>query len=69
MGLVFVSIWSVHIGWCTNPFILKVIIDIYVPIGIFLTVLGFFLVGLAFLLCLLAMYVPLAYVTRMVWWC
>ena len=44
MGLVFVSIqpvcgWSILVG-AFNPFIFKEIIDIYVPIAIFLIVWG-----------------------------
>ena len=38
-----------------NPFIFRVIIDTYVPIGIFLIFGGFVFIGLSFLLCLLAM--------------
>ena len=42
MGLVFVSIQYLLVG-AFNPFTFKVIIDIYVSIGIFLIVLGLFL--------------------------
>ena len=43
MGLVFVSIQSVTLVDAFNPFTFKVIIDIYVPIGIFLIVFYLFL--------------------------
>ena len=51
-----------------NPFIFKVIIDIYVPTTVFLVVLGFFCVSLFLLLCFLLREVPLAFVVKLVWW-
>ena len=42
MGLVFVSIQYLLVG-AFNPFTFKVIIDIYVPIGLLLIVLGLYL--------------------------
>ena len=42
-----------------NPFIFKVIIDMYDPITIFLIVVGVFCVGLFLLLCFLPREVPL----------
>ena len=44
-----------------NPFTSKVIIDMYDPITIFLTVLGLFSVGLFLLLCFLPREFPLAF--------
>ena len=44
-----------HLVGVLNPFTFKVIIDTYVPIGIFLIFGGFVFIGLSFLLCLLAM--------------
>ena len=52
-----------------NPLTFKVIIDTYVPIGIFLIILGLFSVGLFFVLCFLPREVPLAFVVKLVWWC
>ena len=52
-----------------NPFIFKVIINMYDPITIFLIVLGLFSVGLFLLLCFLPREVPLAFVVKLVWWC
>ena len=49
-----------------NLFTFKVIIDLYVLIGIFLIVLYLFFVGLSFLSCLLAMQVPLVFIVRLV---
>ena len=59
-----------HLVGVLNPFTFKVIIDTYVPIGIFLIILGLFLFVLqvSFLLCLLAMEVPLVFVAMLVWW-
>ena len=44
-----------------NPFTFKVIIDLYDPSTIFLTVLGLFSVGLFLLLCFLPREFPLAF--------
>ena len=52
-----------------NPFLFKVMVDMYVFITIFLIVLGLFSVGLFFLLCFLSREVPLAYAVELVWWC
>ena len=52
-----------------NPFTFKVIINMYVPITISLTVLGFLIVGLFLLLCFLPREVPLAFVVKLVLWC
>ena len=50
-----------------NPFTFNVIIDMYVPITIFLTVLVSLLVGLFLLLCFLLRGVPLAFAVELVW--
>ena len=52
-----------------NPFTFKVIIYMYDPITIFLTVLGLFSVGLSLLLCFLPREFPLSFVIKLVWWC
>ena len=51
-------------GWCINPFIFKVIINMYDTITIFLIVLGLFSVGL---LCFLPREVFLAFVVELFW--
>ena len=52
-----------------NPFTVKIIIDTYDSIIIFLIVLGLFSVGRAFLFsCFRPREVPLAYVVKLVWW-
>ena len=51
-----------------NLFTLKIIIDMYDPITIFLVVWGLFSVGLFLPLCLLPSEVPLAFVVMLVWW-
>ena len=52
-----------------NPFILKVIVDMYDSLIIFLIVLGLFCVGLFLVLCFLPGEVPLAFIEKLVWWC
>ena len=52
-----------------NPFTFKVIIDMYVPMTIFLIVFGFVFVGPFLLLCFPLREVPLAFVVELVWWC
>ena len=52
-----------------NLFTFKVIIDMYVPITIFLIVLGFFFLSSFLLLCFPLRAVPLAFVVELVWWC
>ena len=47
-----------------NPFIFKVIIDMYDPISMFLIVLGLFPVGLFLVLCFLLREVPLAFIVK-----
>ena len=67
MGLVFVSIQPVCVFWLEylNPFTFKVIIDIYVPIAIFLIVWGYFIDMFSFLVYL--DYVsPLTFVVKLV---
>ena len=49
-----------------NPFTFKVIIDIYVPIAIFL--IGVDFVDLFLLLYFLTIQVPLTFVVKLVWW-
>ena len=49
-----------------NPLTVKVIIDKYDPITIFLIVLGIFFVDLFFFLCFLPREVPLAFVVKLV---
>ena len=69
MGLVFASIQQtcLLVG-AFNPFMFKVIIDMYVPMTIFLIVLGCF-VGPFLLLCFPLREVPLAFVVELVSWC
>ena len=69
MGLAFVSIQPVCLLIGTfNPFTLKLIIDIYVPIFIFLIVWGWFCRSF-FFSCISWLYkVPLAFVLKLVWW-
>ena len=52
-----------------NPFTVKVIIDMYDPITIFLIVLGLFCVGLFLFLCFLPREAPLAFIVKLIWWC
>ena len=52
-----------------NTFTVKVIIDMYDPITIFLIVVGVFCVGLFLLLCFLLKEVPFSSVVKLVWWC
>ena len=47
-----------------KPFTFKVVINMFVPITIFLSVLGLFSVGLFLLLCLLPREFPLAFVVK-----
>ena len=49
-----------------NPFTLKTITHIYVPIGIFLIILDFFFVSLFLLLCFLLKEIPLAFVLKLI---
>ena len=51
-----------------NPFTLKVIIDIYVPINHFLNCFGFALVDLFLLLYFLTKYALLTFVIKLAWW-
>ena len=50
-----------------TPFAVKVIIDMYNPITIFLIVWGLFFVGLFLLLCSMTSEVPLSFVVKLVW--
>ena len=50
-----------------NPFTVKVIIDMYDLITIFLIVLGLFFVGLFLVLCFLPGEVPFAFVVKLIW--
>ena len=50
-----------------NPFTFKVIIDIYVPIAIFLILWGGFCRSV-FFSCISWLYVPLTFVVNLVWW-
>ena len=52
-----------------NPFLFKVLVDMYVFITIFLIVLGLFSVGLFLFLLFLLRVVPLMFVVKLVWWC
>ena len=52
-----------------NPFLFKVMVDMYVFITIFLIVLGLFSVGLFLFLLFLLRVVPLMFVVKLVWWC
>ena len=52
-----------------NPFTVKVIINMYDPITVFLIVWGLFSVGLFLLLCFFPREVPLGFVVKLVWWC
>ena len=52
-----------------NPFTVKVIIDMFDPISIFLVVLGLFFVGLFLVLSFLPREVCLASVVKLVWSC
>ena len=52
-----------------NPFTVKVIIDMYDLITIFLIVLGLFCGDLFLLLCFLPREVPLVFVVKLAWWC
>ena len=52
-----------------TPFTVKVIIDMYDPVTIFLIVLGLFFVGLFLLLRSMPGEVPLTFVVKLVWWC
>ena len=51
-----------------NPFTFKVIIDTYVPTGIFLIVLGLFLQVFPFS-CVYWLCKSLVFVARLIWWC
>ena len=63
----FSSTQSVYVlNGALNPFTLKVIINMYDPITIFLTVLGLFSVGFFLLLCFLPKETPLAFVVKLV---
>ena len=52
-----------------NPFTVKIIIDTYDSIIIFLIVLGLFCVGLFLLLCFLPRGVPLVFVVKLFFGC
>ena len=52
-----------------NPFTFKVMIDMYDPITIFLSVLGLLFVGFFLLLCCLPRELPLVFVVKLVCWC
>ena len=54
-------------GWCINPFIFKVIINMYDTITIFLIVLGLFSVSLFVFLYFLPREVSLAFVKAGMW--
>ena len=64
----FSSTHPVYVFWLVRliPLHLKVIIDMYDPITIFLIVLGLFSVGSFLLLCFLPREVPLAFVVKLV---
>ena len=51
-----------------NPFIFKEIIDIYVPIAIFLIVWGWFCIFFFLLLYFLTIGIPLTFVVKLIWW-
>ena len=60
---------SLSFGCAFNPFTVKVIIDMYDPITIFLIILGLFCVGLFLFLCFLPREAPLAFIVKLIWWC
>ena len=61
---------TTELNWTEfNPFTLKVIVDMYDSVPIFLIVLGLFFVGLFLLWYFLPKEVPLAFVINLVWWC
>ena len=69
MGLVFFNPFSQSVFWLQHliHFTYKVIIDIYVPIAIFLIVQSL-IFWIFFLLYFLTIYVPLTFVVKLVWW-
>ena len=52
-----------------SPLAFKIIIYMYDSIAIYFIVLGFGVLGLFFLLCLLSREVPLIFVVKLIWWC
>ena len=65
----FSSTQSVYVIWLVHLVHLRLIINMYDPVTVFLIVWGSFSVGLFLLLCFLSRGVPLAFVVKLVGWC